>query len=93
MTFCGCCGYLRVFFQPLYLVDQGGEDQCSESRKQLIRRFAAAAGALHSQTLLCMRPNAPATSLLKFANEFAKAFCGGFEEPEGHRLEVIKALP
>jgi hypothetical protein len=25
------------------LVDQGGEDQCSESRKQLIRRFAAAA--------------------------------------------------
>jgi hypothetical protein len=25
------------------LVDQGGADQCSESRKQLIRRFAAAA--------------------------------------------------
>jgi hypothetical protein len=25
------------------LVDQGGEDQCSESRKQLVRRFAAAA--------------------------------------------------
>jgi hypothetical protein len=25
------------------LVDQGGEDRCSESRKQLIRRFAAAA--------------------------------------------------
>jgi len=25
------------------LVDQGGVDQCSESRKQLIRRFAAAA--------------------------------------------------
>jgi hypothetical protein len=25
------------------LVDQGGEDQCSESRKQLIRRFAASA--------------------------------------------------
>jgi hypothetical protein len=25
------------------LVDQGGEDQCSESRRQLIRRFAAAA--------------------------------------------------
>ena len=24
-------------------VDQGGEDQCTESRKQLIRRFAAAA--------------------------------------------------
>ena len=24
------------------LVDQGGVDQCSESRKQLIRRFAAA---------------------------------------------------
>ena len=24
-------------------VDQGGEDRCSESRKQLIRRFAAAA--------------------------------------------------
>jgi hypothetical protein len=25
------------------LIDQGGEDRCSESRKQLIRRFAAAA--------------------------------------------------
>jgi hypothetical protein len=25
------------------VVDQGGEDRCSESRKQLIRRFAAAA--------------------------------------------------
>jgi len=25
------------------LVDQGGADQCSESRKQLVRRFAAAA--------------------------------------------------
>jgi hypothetical protein len=25
------------------LVDQGGQDQCSESRQQLIRRFAAAA--------------------------------------------------
>ena len=25
------------------LADQGGDDQCSESRKQLIRRFAAAA--------------------------------------------------
>ncbi len=25
------------------LIDQGGEDQCSESRKQLVRRFAAAA--------------------------------------------------
>jgi hypothetical protein len=25
------------------LTDQGGEDRCSESRKQLIRRFAAAA--------------------------------------------------
>jgi hypothetical protein len=25
------------------LIDQGGEDACSESRKQLIRRFAAAA--------------------------------------------------
>jgi hypothetical protein len=25
------------------LVDQGGEDLCSESRKQLVRRFAAAA--------------------------------------------------
>jgi hypothetical protein len=25
------------------LVDQGGADRCSESRKQLIRRFAAAA--------------------------------------------------
>ena len=25
------------------LVDQGGEAQCSESRKQLVRRFAAAA--------------------------------------------------
>ena len=25
------------------LIDQGGVDQCSESRKQLIRRFAAAA--------------------------------------------------
>jgi hypothetical protein len=24
-------------------VDQGGEEQCSESRKQLVRRFAAAA--------------------------------------------------
>jgi hypothetical protein len=25
------------------LVDQGGEDQCSEARRQLVRRFAAAA--------------------------------------------------
>ena len=25
------------------LIDQGGMEQCSESRKQLIRRFAAAA--------------------------------------------------
>jgi hypothetical protein len=30
-------------------VDQGGEDQCSESRKQLIRRFAAAAAVLAEQ--------------------------------------------
>ena len=41
----GCSVSARRYRDVLraLMVDQGGADQCSESRKQLVRRFAAAA--------------------------------------------------